>query len=97
MLDGFGDGGQRAVAVPGLALLDGQVVQRAGEVGQVGGGAGLGQGAADLDGFGDRGQRAVAVPGLALPSAYPVEELRQNSRLGHGGCTQLLEAAGVDG
>ena len=47
MLDRFGAGGQRAVAVPGLALPDGQVVQRRGEVGQVGGGAGLGQGAVD--------------------------------------------------
>ena len=32
-----------AVAVPGLALLVGEVVQRRGEVGQVGGGVGLGQ------------------------------------------------------
>ena len=47
VLDGFGAGGQRAVAVPGLALLVGQVVQRRGEVGQVGGGAGFGQGAVD--------------------------------------------------
>ena len=66
MLDGFGAGGQRGVAVPGFGLIGGQVVQRRGEVGQVGGGVGLGQVVVDLDGFGDGGQRGIPVAGFGL-------------------------------
>lgn len=41
--DGFGAGVQRAGAVSGCGLLHRKVVQRGGEVGEVGGGAGAGQ------------------------------------------------------
>ena len=84
MLGGFGDGGQRGVAVPGLGLPDGQVVQRRGEAGQVGGGVGLGQVAVDLDGFGDGGQRGVAVPGLGLPDGQVVQRHGEAGQVGGG-------------
>lgn len=43
-----------------------EVVQRSGEVGQVGGRVGLGHRPVVLDGLGDAGQRAGPVPGVGL-------------------------------
>ena len=96
MLDGFGDGGQRGVAVPGPGLLGAQVVQRHGEVGQVGGGVGLRPGARQmLDGFGDGGQRGVAVPGLGLPDGQVVQRRGEVGQVGGGvGLGQVRGDAG---
>ena len=58
---------------PASACRSARLFSDVGEAGQVSGGAGLGQGAADLDGLGDRGQRGVPVPGLSLLGGQVVQ------------------------
>ena len=62
MADGFLDRGQRLLPPPQVRQPDRLVVQRHGEVGQEGVGAGLGELAVDADGFLDRGQRLLPPP-----------------------------------
>ena len=84
MLDGFGDGGQGAGPVPGVGLLVGQVVQRPGQVGQVGGGVGLGQRRRMLDGFGDGGQGPGPVAGVGLLDGQVVQRRGEVGQVGGG-------------
>ena len=65
-------GASAACRRPGLAQLVAEVVQRAGEVGEVGVGVGLGELPADGDGFLGGGQGGLPPPGLAsrLPRLF---------------------------
>ena len=71
---GVGEGGQRLaeqffrfLMPPGLAELVAEVTERAGQVGEVGGGVGLGELAADGDGFAGR-RSSASSPRPVSPS-----------------------------
>ena len=77
-----------------------EVVQRRGEVGEVGGRVGLGEPAADVDGFGDGLQCARAVPDVpepvgqvGLPRRMPRPALDISGVRGSGGRVRRTAAS----
>jgi hypothetical protein len=70
---GFFIGVQRRIVPIQRRKASPEVVQTAGEVGQEGGGAGVGEGAADGDGFLGRRQRLVIAPQGGEPNAEVVQ------------------------
>ena len=82
--DGFLGGGQGGLPLPGLGQPDAEVVQRAGQVGEVGVGVGLGELAADGGGFLGGGQGGLPLPGLGQPVAEVVQRAGQVGEVGVG-------------
>ena len=84
------------VNVASVGELIGEVVQRHGEVGEVGGGVGLGEALVVLDGFGDGGQCPGSVPGLRLLDGEVVQRHGEVGEVG-GGVGLGQSAADLDG
>ena len=94
MADGFLDRRQRLLPPPQIRQANRLVVQRHGEVGQEGVGAGLGELAADGDGFLDRRQRLLPPPQVRQADRLVVQ---RRGEVGQEGVGAGLGELAVDG